>query len=130
MLIVSADCRLPAVRPHHLALRVADPARSASFYAGLLGLTERARHHDPDGALRSVWLEAEGLLLMLEKRLAGEGPETGSGHLLAFAVDDLAGWESRLAAAGAIVHGRTAHTLYFCDPDGHRLGVSTFPLER
>jgi glyoxylase I family protein len=117
------------VRPHHLALRVADPGRSASFYAGLLGLVERARHHGPDGALRSVWLQAEGgLVLMLEKTLAGEGPEQGSGHLLAFAVDDLAGWDARLAAAGAIVRGRSAHTIYFCDPDGHRLGVSTYPF--
>jgi glyoxylase I family protein len=116
-----------APRIHHLALRVADCERSAAFYAGILGLVERRRLLD-GSTLRAIWLETGGALLMLERALRGRGAEEGSGHLVAFAVDDLPAWERRLAAAGVEVEDRTAHTLYVRDPDGHRVGLSTFPL--
>lgn len=113
---------------HHLALRVADVERSRAFYAGLLGLPE-LRRFEEEGRLRSVWLQAGDAVLMLESRLRGGGPEGGSGHLLAFPVDDLHAWAQRLAAAGVAVLDRTEHTLYVRDPDGHRVGLSdlSFP---
>jgi glyoxylase I family protein len=113
------------VRIHHLALRVADCERSASFYSSLLGLPERRRLLDGD-TLRAVWLDAGEAILMLERALRGDGPGQGSGHLLAFAVDDLGEWERRLGAAGLAIEDRTAHTLYVRDPDGHRVGLSTY----
>jgi len=123
------------MRIHHLALRVADIERARAFYADLLGLRERRRQEDAAG-LRSVWLEAGDAVLMLERRLAGAGATTGSGHLLAFAVrpeagagEELARWEARLGAAGVALDGRSAQTLYFRDPDGHRLGLSVHPLD-
>jgi glyoxylase I family protein len=116
-----------APRIHHVALRVADCERAAAFYSGLLGLVERRRLLD-GSTLRAIWLEIGGALLMLERALRGRGPEDGSGHLIAFAVDDLGAWERRLGAAGVAVEDRTAHTLYVRDPDGHRVGLSTFPL--
>jgi hypothetical protein len=73
-----------------------------------------------------VWLEAGGALLMLERALRGEGAAAGSGHLLSFAVDDLALWERRLSEAGIPIDDRTAHTLYVRDPDGHRVGLSDY----
>jgi catechol 2,3-dioxygenase-like lactoylglutathione lyase family enzyme len=120
-------CSLPRkpVRLHHVALRVADVERSLAFYAGLLGLRE-VRRSEEAGALRSVWLEAGGTVLMLERALAGSGPASGSGHLLAFAVEDLAAWERRLAEAGVGVDGRTRFTIYARDPDGHRVGLTTY----
>jgi len=124
------------MRVHHLALRVADVERSRAFYAGLLGLRELRRSLDESG-LRSVWLEAGDALLMLERRLAGTGVDTGSGHLLAFDVraetdagEALAAWEQRLSTAGVTLDGRTAHTLYLRDPDGHRVGLSVYPLRQ
>lgn len=114
------------MRIHHVALRVADCERSAAFYSGLLGLPERRRLLDADG-LRSIWLEAEGALLMLERSLRGTGAGEGSGHLLALVVDDLGAWERRLAEGGVPVDDRTAHTLYVRDPDGNRVGLSTYP---
>jgi catechol 2,3-dioxygenase-like lactoylglutathione lyase family enzyme len=114
---------------HHLALRVADVERAVGFYAGLLGLSERRRFEGPDGRLRSAWLQAGSLVLMLERQLRGEGPGAGSGHLLAFAVADLPSWERRLAGAGVAVDDRTAHTLFVRDPDGHRVGLSDFAFE-
>jgi catechol 2,3-dioxygenase-like lactoylglutathione lyase family enzyme len=110
---------------HHLALRVADLERSRAFYADLLGLAERRRLTDERG-LRAIWLQAGEAVLMLERELRGRGPAEGSAHLLAFAVEDLAGWEAKLGAAGVAIDDRTAHTLYFRDPDGHRVGVSAY----
>jgi catechol 2,3-dioxygenase-like lactoylglutathione lyase family enzyme len=113
------------MRIHHLALRVQDPERAASFYAGLLGLPELRRFEEP-GGLRSIWLAAGDAVLMLERAVKGPGPAAGSGHVLAFAVDDLPGWESRLAGAGIVVTDRTSYTLYVNDPDGHRVGLTIY----
>ena len=110
---------------HHLALRVADPVRSAAFYTGVLGLSELRRVADASG-LHAVWLRTGTLVLMLEKRLRGGGASEGSGHLLALAVNDLVDARERLARAGVLVEDCTDHTLYFRDPDGHRLGLSDF----
>ena len=119
----------PAGSVHHVALRVADVERSLGFYSGLLGLRERRRFQETGGSLRSAWLEAGPVVLMLEGRLRGVGPDSGSGHLLALAVSDLPAWEARLAAAGVAVEDRTEHTLYVRDPDGHRVGLSDFAFD-
>ena len=115
-------------RVHHLALRVADPDRSAAFYTGLLGLPELRRQQEASG-LRAVWLRAGDVVLMLERRLRGPGESEGSAHLLALAVDDLAASAERLTRAGIAIEDRTEHTLYFRDPDGHRLALSDFPFD-
>jgi catechol 2,3-dioxygenase-like lactoylglutathione lyase family enzyme len=113
-------------RIHHVALRVADLERSLAFYGGVLGLAE-ARRFEEGGRVRSIWMSVGGAVVMLERELKGGGSE-GSGHVLVFAVSDLALWEARLAAAGVAIADRTAATLYVIDPDGHRVGLSVFPL--
>jgi catechol 2,3-dioxygenase-like lactoylglutathione lyase family enzyme len=113
------------MRIHHLALRVADCEASLAFYSHLLGLRE-VRRTVEHGRVRSIWLEAGSTMLMLELGLRGEGGASGSGHLLAFAVESLAEWEERLAGAGIPVLDRTPHTLYVRDPDGHRVGLSVY----
>jgi catechol 2,3-dioxygenase-like lactoylglutathione lyase family enzyme len=112
---------------HHVALRVADPVRSLAFYSAVLGLPEMRRFEE-DGRLRSIWLRAGTSVIMLEREVKGPGPAAGSGHVLAFAVDDLAAWETRLSQAGVAVVDRTAATLFASDPDGHRVGLSVYPL--
>jgi glyoxylase I family protein len=111
---------------HHVALRVADCETSVRFYSGLLGLTELQRRTQ-DGRLLAVWLAVGPTILMLERRLRGSGSQDGSGHLLAFAIDDLTAWIDRLARVGIPVDDRTDHTLYVRDPDGHRVGLTTYP---
>ena len=117
------------VRIHHVALRVADPERALRFYSGVLGL-EEARRFDEGGRVRSIWIAVGDAVVMLEREIKGTGAEAGSGHVLVFAVSDLAAWESRLAAAGVAIADRTAATLFVADPDGHRVGLSVFPLGR
>ena len=106
---------------------MADPDRSAAFYVGLLGLAE-ARRFEEGGRVRSIWLHAGSAVLMLERQIKGGGPETGSGHVLAFAVEDLGAWETRLSEAGVAIDDRTAATLFVRDPDGHRVGLSVYRL--
>jgi catechol 2,3-dioxygenase-like lactoylglutathione lyase family enzyme len=115
----------PPARVHHLALRVADCARSAAFYSGMLGFQE-IRRFGEDGGVRSVWLRAGEAILMLETALRGAGADAGSGHVLVFAVDALPAWEERLVADGIAIDDRTAYTLYLRDPDGHRVGLTVF----
>jgi hypothetical protein len=112
-------------------LRVADLHRALAFYSGLLGLPEVRRLEDGGAGLRAVWLAAGETVLMLERSLRGSGPASGSGHVLAFAADDLPVWEARLTAAGVPIDDRTAETLFVRDPDGHRVGLTThrFPAE-
>lgn len=116
------------MRIHHVALRVADCARSAEFYTGLLGLPE-LRRFAADGGPRAVWVRTGEAVLMLERALKGAGAEKGSGHVLVFAVNDLASWEARLQEAGVPVDDRTAYTLYVRDPDGHRVGLSVYRFD-
>lgn len=109
------------MRIHHLALRVRDLEAAREFYCGLLGLEEMKR----DGS-RSIWLRAGDAGLMLERTLRGKGPDAGSGHVLAFAAEDLELWEEKLTAAGIPIEDRTAATLYVRDPDGHRVALSVY----
>lgn len=110
---------------HHLALRVRDPAGSARFYAELLGLRELQVHADDDG-VRSVWLGLGEAVLMLERSLRPPGASEGSAHVLVLGCADLEAAARRLAAAGVEIVERTTFTLYFHDPDGHRVGLSAY----
>jgi catechol 2,3-dioxygenase-like lactoylglutathione lyase family enzyme len=97
-------------------MRTLDLPRLEAFYVEALGLRVLRR----DDARGSVWLEAGGAVLMLE-RAAGHEPGVPGGtlELVAFAVDDKEPWRARVS-----VEAETAHTLYFRDPDGRRIAVS------
>ncbi|MCA9540797.1 MAG: VOC family protein [Myxococcales bacterium] len=114
------------MRLHHLALRTAAPEPLAAFYADVFGLS-RVREQ----AGYSIWLGLDDAVLMIE-RAAPDEPLVPAGSLefCAFAVDEAgrAAVEARLADHGCAVEARTAYTLYFRDPDGRRVGVSTYPL--
>ena len=99
-------------------MRTRDLPRLERFYAGVLGFAVVRR----DDARGSVWLDAGGTVLMLERAGADEPPiPAGTKDLVAFAVDDLDPWRDRVA-----VEAETEHTLYFRDPDGRRVAVSTY----
>jgi catechol 2,3-dioxygenase-like lactoylglutathione lyase family enzyme len=113
------------VRLHHLALRTADLERAERFYVGLLGLRVLRRDEG-----RSVWLDAAGTILMLERRDTAE-PEVdrASKELVCFAIDADEGptLVARLEAAGIAREDGTPYTMYFRDPDGRRIGASSYP---
>jgi catechol 2,3-dioxygenase-like lactoylglutathione lyase family enzyme len=113
------------MRLHHLAFRTPDLARLERFYVEALGLAVVRRQEG-----RSVWLDAEGALLMLELSEGDEtSPAPGSKELVAFAVaaDSRASCTARLARVGVGVEASTDYTLYVRDPDGRRIGLSSYP---
>lgn len=115
------------MRVHHLALRTADLPRLERFYVEALGLAVIQR---PDGD-RSVWLDAGGTIVMLERSDEGEPPiPAGSKELVAFTVapETRAFCIERLAGAGVPVEATTKYSIYVRDPDGRRVGVSSYPV--
>jgi catechol 2,3-dioxygenase-like lactoylglutathione lyase family enzyme len=121
-----------SLRIHHLALRTRDPARVERFYADVLGLRVARR----DAARGGVWLDAGGTVLMIERAGDGEpAPCDGTQELIAFGIDangrhpDLDAWRARLAAASVSVEAETPFTLYFRDPEGRRVALSTYVFD-
>jgi len=113
------------MRIHHVAFRTRDLARLERFYVEVLGLPVSARHGD-----RSVWLAAGEGVLMLERALENEPPVTAtSKELIAFSIEpeERPDRESKLARAQVPIEARTTFTLYIRDPDGRRVGLSSYP---
>ncbi len=121
------------MRLHHTALGAEDVARVARFYETFFGLTEITRHDDEDGELRSVWLDMAGTILMVERTTKPPRDETlevDRGHfLIVFEVDEAqrSRLEDTLIAAGHAIDARTGYTSYTRDPEGNRVGFSTYP---
>lgn len=117
---------------HHVALGASDVELVAGFYRELLGLPERRRRVDAEGRLFSIWLDAGGTVLMIERtsepirRVEGVG---AGPFLLAVtvAVEERAALERRLEAAGVPIESSTRFSSYFRDPEGNRVAVSHYP---
>ncbi len=111
---------------HHLALRVRELEAMQAFYTTWFGLTI-VRDLRP----RALWLgRGPGPVLMLERRNEAEPAiDAQSLELVAFGID--AEHRSELRARLLALHmleAETAHTLYFRDPEGRRVAVSSFPF--
>ena len=110
-------------RIHHIAMRTRDLVELERFYVAVVGMKVLRR----DDARGSVWLDASGSVLMLERAAEGEPTISARTHdLVAFAVEDRLAWRERLARAGVAIEAESAHTLYFRDPDGRRVAVSDY----
>jgi catechol-2,3-dioxygenase len=118
---------------HHIALGAKSVERVASFYREVFGLLELARHYYPDGQIRSIWLDLNGAILMIEKtdrtRESVQGVDAGP-FLIAFRIDASmrVGVERLLESSGHPIESRTDHTSYFRDPEGNRIAVSSYEL--
>lgn len=117
---------------HHLAIGTSNVERLAAFYRDVVGLPELTRHLDNQGALRSIWLNLGGPVLMIERTDARPRPVEGIGSgpfLLAFAVSpaERLELEAALLANGHHIESRTAFTSYSRDVDGNRIAFSHYP---
>lgn len=112
---------------HHLALRTDDVDALARFYVEVFELSI-LRNERP----RAIWLQLERGVMMIERREPNEPPiPAASLELVAFAADEAFrdAVEERARERGCD-DGATEHTRYLRDPDGRRVAVSTYPLDR
>lgn len=111
---------------HHLAFRTRDVSRLVAFYVDVLGLP--VLRETPG---RSVWLRAGNTVVMIERSEPDEPAiPAGSRELIAFSVceEERAFLRERFLTLGIALDGETAFTTYVRDPDGRRVGVSTYPF--
>ena len=119
------------------ALYVDDLDRAVTFFRDILGLEPMI-----EAPGRLVAMNAGGATVLLLFKLGSTTaglqsptgwipPHDGSGPVhLAFAVDDIAPWESHLATHGVAIESRVTWdrggtSVYFRDPDGHSIELAT-----
>src|SRR5271166_2176744 len=104
-------------------MRTRDVDGLALFYSSVLALPIVRR--DPERG--SVWLDAGGTVLMIERAGPLEPPVApGAMELVAFSVAEKETWRLKLEDAGVAIEDESRHTIYFRDPDGRRVAVSDF----
>lgn len=118
------------MRAHHIAIRVNDVDRVATFYRDVLQLEVV-----PAPRAGVVWLRAGELIVMIEPTVrdvdATDSTAEHPGlHLLAFAIEPhaRAHWERRLQELDIPIVNRSDYTLYVHDPEGNRIGLSHYPV--
>lgn len=112
---------------NHLTLAVADLDRSISFYCDLLGFRLRARGQ------KFAHLEAGTLWLCLSPDVEARTPPLPDYTHIALdvAAEDFALISERIRAAAVIWKENRSEgaSLYFLDPDGHKLELHVGSLE-
>jgi hypothetical protein len=94
------------------------------FYSQLPGLKWEKDNSTESGTIRSVWyrMNHSPIILMLEKENYSK-----SAHALVFSASDTQMTSRELEALPLNWNGSSVYTVYFLDPDGNRLGYSTYP---
>ncbi|TGL49903.1 VOC family protein [Leptospira kemamanensis] len=106
---------------HHIAIGTPHPTQLAAFYRTLPGAQLIREFYYESGALRSVWIQFDSILLMLE-----EGERLAPKNLV-FSLNssNLPLWKDWIKTIPITHH--TDFTIYFQDPDGNGLGLSSYP---
>ena len=118
----------------HVAIAVADPEASAAWYVEVLGLERR--HDDIWGGFPVfVCAGRSGLAIFPRKEPSGARLHGGTEvRHIAFRTDGpgLAKARAELSERGIAVvfqDHEIAHSIYFEDPDGFQLEITTYDLE-
>ena len=119
----------------HVAMTVRDVPRSVAWYRDVLGLERR--YEDVWGEYPAVVGAGTTGLALFPARVPDPGPPPGHDVIavrhIAFRVDRAAFDSARahLAAHGiepTFGDHTASHSLYFADPDGHQLEITTYEL--
>ena len=116
------------LRLHHVAIQVTDLVTARHFYVSALGFeVTREQPH-------SLWLEAGGVILMLElcSGLVDDGAWSSArpgphGVAFSIAASERDTWLQRLHAHAVVVDHESKFSIYFRDPFGARLALSHYP---
>ena len=120
----------------HVALLVRDQARSIAWYADVLGLEHvyQAEWGAVPAMLVAPASKTGVALFPAEDRQASDAPPGSIAVAHVAFRADRAGFEGAQAALNE--HGvafrfenhHVSHSIYFADPDGHRLEITTYDL--
>jgi len=116
-------------RLDHVSLNCTDRQRAVAWYRDVLGLTQLNEPTDDD---EPVFLGQPGLqfgLFQAQRQSPAREPESSGLRHVAIVVDDLDAGKERLRSHGVEFrfedHGN-ALSVYFSDPDGHVLELTTY----
>ncbi|MCC5814072.1 MAG: VOC family protein [Leptospira sp.] len=118
---------------HHIAIATPNIHPMREFYSKLPGMKLFRDHFYPntENSLRSSWFCYEGspIIIMLEKENFSRGF-----HALVFDLSHISYDKEELKnfldqKLSIVIDGETEFTFYFLDPDGNRLGYSSY-IER
>ena len=119
------------------ALYVDDLDRAVAFFRDVMGLEPLI---EAPGRLVAMNAGGSTVLLLFKRGATVQGfqaehrwipPHDGSGQVhMAFAVEDVAPWETHLARLGVDIESRVewdrgGTSIYFRDPDGHSIELAT-----
>lgn len=107
---------------HHIAIGTKNPDGLKQFYSVLPGLVFEKDHFLSSGELRSSWFFAGETRIMIEKEENPKAPLA-----LVFSVPDRQQRRILEETFASQFEGKTEFTRYFKDPDGNRLGFSSYP---
>jgi catechol 2,3-dioxygenase-like lactoylglutathione lyase family enzyme len=113
------------MRLHHLALRATNVATTVAFYRDVLGLDViKSDAH-------RTWFASGAVVIMVEPQAAEEPVRGNDLDLVAFAMgkEERQRWRDRLQSIGLTIEAETEHTFYLRDPDGRRVGLSSYEFE-
>jgi glyoxylase I family protein len=118
-------------RLDHVSLNVTDRAGAIAWYRDVLGLPQLNQPTEDD---EPVFLGQPGLqfgLFQAQRESPAREPESSGLRHVAIVVDDLDAAQERLRSYGVEFryedHGN-ALSVYFSDPDGHVLEITTYVL--
>lgn len=139
--------RFQVKRLDHVELFVLDRYAAAKWYERVLGLQIVAEHEhwaeDPKGPLMLSTPDGESAMLALFEGRPQEGRETAGYHRVAFSVDaaafvqfldqletlQLTDHDGKPVTAEAVADHGSARSIYFCDPHGHRVELTTYDVD-
>ena len=115
----------------HVAIAVADIEQSAAWYEQVLGFEKQ--HQGKWGGVPTFVGKGEmGIALFPKKRKES----AGTGSILHFAFgarrEDFLAAQRELKSQGIAFHfedHQIAHSIYFSDPDGHKVEITTYEVE-
>ena len=117
----------------HVAIAVGNVERSIDWYCDVLGMERRHPEWGTEPAMVCAGETCVALFALEGAAEAAPGRGAVAMRHLAFRVDR-AGFEraqEELAERGIhfeFMDHETAHSVYFADPDGHRLEITTYEL--
>ena len=120
-------------RLDHVSLNVSDRPRSIAWYRDVLGLEQRGNARRDDWPVFMGDFGACVALFQAQVESPDRAPESTGLRHVAFMVgrEDLAAAQERLRERGVEFrfedHGN-AHSLYFPDPDGNVIELTTYEL--